>query len=98
MPVQQLRYDQPRFWTPANALGKAATIDVQLNGKPVQVTFYWTDMALIDNSRTVQQLGEEAARFLQIYHPKHVNATDLHFVRNGADFKRVLDPGWIPGY
>lgn len=96
--IAQICYQPPKFWTPANAFGKAATIEGTLNGSQIRIQFYWTGVTEIGRDRTLRQLNEEATKFLQTYRPKHVNTTDLHFMRAGVDFKRILDPGWIPGY
>ena len=97
MPVL-VNFDLPTFWTPANAFGKAATVKGDYEGKPLTVSFYWAGMAEVGKSRTMQQRNEEVINFLKGYNPRHINATVLHFMHDGVDFRRILDPKWIPGW
>ena len=97
MPVL-VNYNQPTFWTPANAFGKAATVSGDYNGEPITVNFYWSGMSEVGEARTLQQRSEELSQFLKGYHPGRLNLSSLHFMHDGVSFRRILDPEWIPGW
>ena len=88
----------PRFWTPANAMGVAATLEHEVDNKHVLINFYWPGMEFIANPQTRQDLVDQINTCLTEHPMTNPNDHTIFYLqRSGDDFVEIqTDPGWAP--
>ncbi len=95
----QVIFEQPIFWKPVNAIGVAASVHGEVDGNPITANLYWTSMLLATRPEgsDAEALQREARGFLAAYHPKSTKEPVQHFVFTGDEFRKIVDPKWVPG-
>jgi hypothetical protein len=98
MPVL-VNYNQPIFWTPANAIGSAVSVHGERNDKPIVINFYWSGVLLATRPEGSRQLtlDSEVSDFLKSFIPTNESEPIMHFQRVGDGFRKIVDPKWVPG-
>jgi hypothetical protein len=94
-----VNYGEPVFWTPANANGRSASINVTKDDATTIINFYWSGMHLATRSESskVEQLEKEINDFLKSYAPTIKGDAILHFQHDSNTFHEVVNPKWVPG-